>query len=70
METLQRTPDDEDNLDNVLDRAEAHAIGIDILDVSGGIAHLEHDANFPYSMLPAAGYLALRGSMPPFNRPL
>lgn len=70
QQTLERTPDSESNLDNVMDRAEAHAAGIDIIDVSGGIAHLEHDVNFPYSMVPAAGYLALRGAMPRFNEPL
>ena len=73
METLQRTPDGEDNLDNAVDRAEAHAAGIEIVDVTGGISEAEEHANrfheIPASgyTLPAIGHIALRRSMPSFN---
>jgi len=67
IETLQRGADGEEDLDSVADRAEAHAMGIEILDVTGGISHAEHYANLRFTSMPAAGYLALHREMPPFN---
>jgi hypothetical protein len=74
METLQRTPDGEGNLDNVADRAEAWAAGIEIVDVTGGISEAQEHANL-FHEIPASGYtlpvigrIALRRGMPPFDQ--
>jgi|GEM_PF-6235011 len=67
-ETLQRGADGEEDLDSVADRAEAHAMGIEIVDVTGGISHAEHHANLHYNSMPAAGFLAVHRVMPPFDQ--
>ncbi len=66
-ETLQRG-DDENTLDGPADRAEAYAMGIEIIDVSSGISRLEIDANLPYSIMRAAGRNASHDKISPYDK--
>ena len=76
IKTLEGTPDGEDDINNVVDRAEALSsrMEIDLVDVTGGIAEAQEYANSFHEIpasgytLPAIGYIALRKTMPPFNQ--